>query len=270
MLRSAFAARFALFCTVSAMVLVGCETPPVPTVASVEMALTADFLTQNAPPEGFRNGVDFSKIEANVNRIPHSHYVAELTFDGTYSDTGEPVTGSVRIEVLNNELSFERQVFLDISGINFVPLSSSSLEGRYEGVRLGNDYYVVDPNRVCSKVPSSPVADLTASTLVGGVRRAVHTNARKEENGLALWEYNFFPSDVLPPPVQVAAGGGLRIASGSMWIAPTLNAVYSYDITFDADNVIIANSRQLSGQVRASYRLLEMGEPFNIPIPFGC
>jgi hypothetical protein len=249
----------------------GClsDTRVVPTASSLEMAQTAQYLTQNAPPPGFEHGVQFPRIDDNLSRQPSWRYTVMLTFDGVYADTQEKATGSVSAEIFGNELSGERRVILKATGAAF-----GAAERNVEAVRISNDYYLVDQNKVCAKVTDSPadrkVADLTAGDLIGGVKNAVPLGERKTVGDFQVWEYTFLPNDVVVPAIALGEGGKMSIAAGDLWVAPSRNAVYEYTITLKVDNAIMQGNRQLTGQVHAAYKLIETGVPYNIAIPNGC
>lgn len=256
------------------LIVAGCDTnEAVPTQASIEMALTAAFMTANAPPPGFTARVQFAPIDRNLEALPHWHYTVSLSFNGVYADTGEATDGTISAEVYSNEVVGERRVILTASGGAFGPTADRNVEG----VRIGNAFYFVDQNGVCSTVTDDPgrrrVAELTAGSLIGGVRQATHTITNREVNGAQAWQFAFLPGDVDPPVLEMTQGGTVRIASGELWIAPALNAVVEYTITFEVSSVILPvfqGDRQLSGTLRASYRLVETLVPYNIAIPFGC
>ena len=249
----------------------GClsDTRVVPTASNLQMAQTAQYLTQNAPPPGFERGVQFPRIDDNLSKQPTWRYTVSLAFDGVYSGTQEKVTGSVSAEIFGNELSGERRVMLKATGAAF-----GAAERNVEGVRISNDYYLVDQNKVCTKVTDSAadrkVADLTGGDLIGGVKNAVPVGERKTVGEFQIWEYTFLPGDVVTPAIELAEGGRISIAAGDLWVVPSRNAVYEYTITLNVENAIVQGNRPLTGQVRASYQLIETGTPYNIAIPYGC
>jgi hypothetical protein len=237
------------------------------------MAITAEFMTENAPPPGFDKGIAFAPIDRNLEALPHWHYVVSLSFEGDYADTQKATTGTISAEVYSNELVGERRVIIRAIGDAFGPSGARNVEG----VRLGNEYYFVDQNGVCSKATDDPsrhrVAELTAGSLIGGVKRATHTYAHKTIESVPAWQFAFMPGDVDPPALEMTQGGKVNIASGELWVAPSLNAVLEYGITLQVQSVILPifqADRQLTGKLQASYRLLETGVSYNIAIPFGC
>lgn len=264
---------FAASVLIAALVVVGCTNPPpIPTLSSVEMALTSQFMTQNAPPAGF-SSVSFAPIDINLDKLPHWSYTVSLSFEGVFADSQQRTTGTISAEVYSNELVGERRVVIRASGDAFGPNALRDVEG----VRLSNEFYFVDQNAVCSRVTDDPnrrrVAELTAGSLVGGIRQATATTTNKQIINVQAWQYTFVPSAVDPPQLQMTQGGKVTIASGELWIAPSLNVVVDYNLTLDVSSVILPifqGDRQLTGKVKATYRLVDTNTLYNIAIPFGC
>jgi hypothetical protein len=263
--------RHVLACLVICLLASSCVSgpPPVPTASTIIMEQTAVYLTKNAPPPGFENGVQFPRVDDNLSNLPTWRYKVSLSFDGVYSGTQEPATGLISAEIYGNEVGGERRVILKASGTAF-----GGIERNVEGVRISNDYYLVDQNKVCAKVNESPadraVADLSAGSLVGGIKKAMPIGERKTVNEIPIWEYAFLPEDVIPPSIELAQGGKPTIAAGDLWVAPSRNAVFEYTISLNVENAIILGGRQVTGQVRAAYHLIETSIPYNIAIPNGC
>jgi hypothetical protein len=192
-----------------------------------------------------------------------------VVFDGVFSGTSDKAMGEINAEVFSNEQSSERRVILKVSGNAF-----DLTQGRnVEGVRVRNDYYLVDQNKACVKTTeptAGQVADLGAGALVGGIKKAAPNGQRKTENKFDTWEYTFSPDDVIPPTLQLSEGGTIAIAAGDLWVAPSVNAVWQYTISLNVENILLQSQRQLSGQVRATYQLLDTGVRYDIAIPYGC
>ncbi|MCC7207184.1 MAG: hypothetical protein IT323_07760 [Anaerolineae bacterium] len=249
----------------------GCASDAVPTATTLDMALTEAYLTDNAPPPGFNTPVQFAPVDKNLDALPHWHYTVSLTFTGTF-EGGEATDGEIRADVYSNELVGERRVVLKASGSVF----AEEARREVEGVRLGNAFYFVDQNGVCSDVTGSDnprVAELTAGSLVGGVKLGTPTTTHRTVDEVEVWQYVFLPGDVEPPVLTLAEGGSARIASGELWIAPSLNAVKEYSITLEVSGAIIPvfqDQRPATGTLKATYRLVETMQPYNIAIPFGC
>lgn len=252
------------------LVVVGCQTERiVPTVASIEGLMTEAYLTEQSPPASL-HVVKFERIDAELSRLPAWHHSTSLLFDGTDTETGAAVSGEIAAEVFTNELRGEKRVLLTVKGTAF----NSTAEGSaVEGVRIGNDFFVVNQNKICARAADAAnrrITELTASALIGGVREARFTYNQREIEARRTWEYAFTPGSVIPPPMELREGSAVTIASGALWIAPSVNAVAEYQITFNVKNVVIQGSRPMSGQLRVRYFLKETGDLFNISIPFGC
>jgi len=246
-------------------------TPVIPTQSNVPMAMTADFLTQNAPPPAYQT-VQFAPIDRNLDQISNYHYMVSLIFDGVFADSGKSANGEISADVYANQIIGERRVILKLSGDSF-----GSASGKVEGVRLGNDFYFVDRNSVCSKVTDNAnqrqTAELTAGSLIGGIRSASFTLTRQKFGDLDGWQYNFTPGSVSLPDIKRTQGDSLDIASGELWVVPKLNAVWQYTLTLNVRNIIMdifQANRQLIGKVIVKYTMIETGQKYNIAIPFGC
>ncbi len=254
-----------------AILLAGCvsDTRIIPTASTIQMAQTAQYLTQNAPPPGFERGVQFPRIDDNLSKLPSWHYSVSLTFDGAYTDTQQKVIGSITADIYSNETTDAQRVLLKASGAAF-----GIAERNVEGVRISNDYYLVDQNKVCTRATDSPtdraVADLAAGDLIGGIKNAIPLGQRKTVGDLEVWEYTFLPGDVVVPAIKLGNGGSLSIAAGDLWVAPSRDAVYEYSITFNVAKAMLLGNRELTGLVRGTYQLLETGTAYNIAIPYGC
>src|ERR1700682_1171510 len=99
-------------CLCLCLLVTGCgliSPPPIPTVSSVEMQQTAIVLTQNAPPPGFEQSVQFPKIDGNLDNLSSWHYTVSLTFDGTFTGTSDKATGEIDAEVFSNVSPGERR-----------------------------------------------------------------------------------------------------------------------------------------------------------------
>ena len=259
----------------------GCDlisTPaPPPTAASLEMIETAQsitqtavYITQNAPPAGFDKSVSFPQIDLNLTNQPSYHYTFSLTFDGVFSGTQDKAQGSINAEVYSDEVGSTRRVILKASGSAF----GLTADRNVEAVRIGNTYYLVDTNKVCSKptdVQNRKVADLVANSFIGGVKNAVPTQTHQtSKNGIESWEYTFLPDDIIPPALTLSQGGTMTIASGDLWVAPALKVVYTYSLTLNVEDALLQGDRQLTGRIQADYQLIDSGTSYNISIPNGC
>jgi hypothetical protein len=247
----------------------GCLTEqPMPTAASIEASETETYLTSVAPPPGFEQVV-FREIDKNLSDLPYYDYVVSLAFDGVHSDTQKAMQGVIRAEVYSNGLGGERRVVLEVSGEAF----NVQDKRRIEGVRISNDYYLVDQNNTCGKVTdaaSRGVADLSAGNLIGGINNASFTTNRKKIGEIDSRQYVFSPDDIVPPPMQFGEGGTVSVASGDLWVTPENKVVVEYSITLNIKNATIQGNGPLTGQIRANYKLGSVGVPHNISIPNGC
>lgn len=235
------------------------------------MAQTAQFLTQNAPPPGYETAVTVASIDTALTRLPSWYATVSLTFDGLLAANRQKTTAKLEAQIYSNELNSARRVLFSASGAAF----GVSEDRAIEAVRLGNDYFVVaQSSGTCGKVtdaPSRKLADLTVSSLIGGIKRATPTGQRDTIHKLPAWEYAFLPSDVTIPILHADADGRFTIAAGDLWFAPSINVVARYTLTLNVENVTLLQSDQLvTGQLRATYELQEVGTPYNIAIPFGC
>jgi hypothetical protein len=241
-----------------------------PTVSSVEMVQTAIVLTQNAPPPGF-NSVAYPTLDARLVRQPSWHADVSVSFDGIDATTKQPLTAKLDAQIFSNELASTRRVLFTASGSALGVTEERSAEA----VRLGNDYYWVLQNpTVCAAVTDPArrrIADLTAASLLGGIKNATATGQRDTINNLPVWEYTFASDDISLPLVHFDQVGTSTIAAGSLWIAPSVDAVARLTLTVNVENVRLLEGQQpVTGQLRITYELKDVGTPLNISVPFGC
>jgi len=265
--------RCATLCLLACLLVAACEAQALPTQTTLEIAQTAAFITQNAPPAGFDQGVRFLPIDRNLDALPHWHTQLIIRFDGFFAGSTQPISGTLTADIFSNQLSGERRVVLRAEGDAFALTDGRNVEG----VRLGNTFYFVDQNGRCSVVTDDPnrrrVAELSVGDLIGGVRFAQHTYGRKTARDMALWQYGFVPSDIELPLIMPTQGGAINILSGDLWIVPRLNAVADYTLTLRLESALVPifqGDKQLSGTLTIAYSLLESGTLYNIAIPFGC
>jgi hypothetical protein len=263
-------ARLAILALLLAAACTG--NAPLPTLSSVEGQQTAVVLTQASPPIGFQGAVAFPLIDAHLSDKPAWDATIQITFDGTFAAqaSGDAATGTLEAQIFHDELNSARRVLFHAEGSAFGVSTARDLEA----VRLGNDYYLVTQG-TCGKVsdtPSRQIADLTPSSLLGGVAHAVLTpGSRQELNGMPTWAYTFTPGDVTVPLAHPAANGTVTVAAGSLWIAPSVNAAARFTLTINVKNVTLLNASQaVTGQLRETYTLNTVGTLHNISIPNGC
>jgi len=259
--------------------LAGCTSPesdePVPTMVDLTRLPTERFLRENAPPAGWES----LALDPIDRLLPQHHqswtYTITGSFEGTYSDTGEPAAGEFEAVVQVNEVGQAQRVLLSAEGDAFL---SNEVLLKLEGVRFSNDYYVVDINGRCShdETSGTAVADLGAGQLIGGVGRAVYTGHRQEIEGHPVWLYTFTPGDVRLPAIHRTPDSVVALAA-DLWAAPDLNAVLLYTVTASVERVTLlwadqAEPKLVSGTLYLRYELSipDLNVPPNISIPNGC
>lgn len=269
--------RFLALLCLLALLLAACQSQrgqtldSVPTVASIDtvnLAATAQVMTENAPPPGFRDSVSFPEIDAGLLELPGWRYIVTLEFDGVFARTPRPAQASARAEVWFNQLGSARRVLVETSG----EMIGREENAVYEAVRLGPDSFLVRAETCLGNAgaDAETAANLRAGLLVGGVQRATPTGRRATLNGAEAWEYAFLPGDLTLPSIRLDAGGSLA-AGGELWVAPQHNAVVRFYVNLEVENAFIFD-RQLpvSGQVILRYDLYDVGVAPNITVPFGC
>lgn len=261
------------------LVLTACERrepPPLPTrIPDISQVATADQLTANAPPEGFREAVAFPQIDANLTALSNWRYDLTLQFNGVYSNTPRPASGSVRVQVWYNLLGQQRRVLLEAVGEVFGLEESQTI--LREGVRLGPDAFLVENNTCRAGQDGEPAlaADLQAGALIGGVNNAVPAGVRAVINGEAVWRYDFAQDALTMPFLRLPETGRILNLSSELWIAPEHNAVIRYWVTMSVENAILfeslfENALPVSGEVILRYDVYDIGLDPNITQPFGC
>lgn len=243
-----------------------------PTRASFESAsalATADMLTQNAPPPGFREVVRFPEVDQNLAELAGWRYIVALGFDGVFARTPRATAATAQAEVWFNQLGSSRRVELATAG----ELIGQEADNAYEAVRLGPDAFLVRDG-VCltnAGPDAAAAADLRAGLLVGGVNQAMPTGRRAVINGEDSWEYAFTAADLNLPPIRLDAGGRADMTSGQLWVAPAHNAVIRFYVNLDVENAFIFDrTLPVSGQIILRYDLFDVGTQPNITVPFGC
>lgn len=265
--------RLRLFPLLAVLISACTSTAIPPTAADLSKLQTAQIETQNAPPPEFQRPVQFARIDDRLDQQTSYQYKVTLSFDGTFVDSTEKVSGAITAEVYSSQTGIERRVVLQTTGDVF----GANTPRYLEGVRIGNNFYRVDASKTCTDVSTEEagrtLAELSAGALIGGVRNASFATTRRISNqlgGIPIWEYSFSPDDIIPPTVQLEPTGTITIASGTLWIAPAVNAAAEYQITLNVVNGRIQGSQPVTGQLRAEYALIETGVAYNIAIPYGC
>lgn len=244
----------------------GQQLSDIPTLASPNEAATAQFMTENAPPPGYRESIQFPEIDSTLPGLDGWRYVVTLEFNGIFARTPRETSATARAEVWFNQLASSRRVLVETSG----ELIGQEEDNSFEAVRLGPDAFLVRENICNTGADAETAADLRAGRLVGGVRNATPTGIRATLNGEEAWQYRFGTEDLNLPSIRLAENGTLA-ASGEIWVAPAHNAVVRFYVNLDVENAFIFD-RQLpvSGQVIVRYDLHDIDIVPNITIPFGC
>jgi hypothetical protein len=246
--------------------------PALPTQTSIEMEQTAIVQTQSAPPPGFQQAIAYPTLDAKLVRLPSWHSTLTLTFDGVDSTLKEKSTAKLEVQIYRNELASTRRVVFAAEGQAFGVADKRTIEA----VRIVNDYYWVLQNpAACANVNNDPgrkrIADLQASTFIGGIQHAVPTGQRAQINGLDTWEYAFAPDAVSLNIIQTDKVGKYTIAAGNLWVAPSVDAIVRLTLTVNVEDVRLLDADlPVIGQLRVVYELKAVGEQYNISVPFGC
>jgi hypothetical protein len=244
----------------------GQQLSDIPTLASPNESATAQFMTENAPPPGYRESIQFPEIDSTLPNLDGWRYVVTLEFNGIFARTPRETSATARAEVWFNQLASSRRVMVETSG----ELIGQEEDNTFEAVRLGPDAFLVRDNTCNTGADAETAADLRAGLLVGGVRNATPTGIRATLNGEEAWQYRFVTEDLNLPSIRLDDDGTLS-ASGEIWVAPEHDTVVRFYVNLDVENAFIFD-RQLpvSGQVIVRYDLYDIDIVPNITIPFGC
>ena len=254
------------------MMLMACTTrrgqqlADIPTLASPESMVTAQFLTKNAPPPGFREAVSFPEVDAQLETLDGWRYVVTLEFNGIFARTPRETSATATAEVWFNQLASARRVAVETSG----ELIGQQEDNAFEAVRMGPDDFLIREDICNTGDDAETAANLRAGLLVGGVRHAVPTGQKAVLNGEEAWQYRFTQDDLNLPEIRLEENGTLA-ANGELWVAPAHNAVIRFYVNLDVENAVIFD-RQLpvTGQVIVRYDVFDIGDQPNITVPFGC
>lgn len=259
------------------MLIAGC-TPrgrtlddlPTP-LADLNLAATAQVMTQNAPPPRFANGISLPRLDAALDDVAHYRARVALDFDGVFAGTPRPARGHVEADISYTELGTLRRVVITTEG---ELLAAGSDPSQLEAVRIGAETYLVQDGlcRVTTGTDAASVADLGAGALIGGVREAVPTGEKQVINGEEVWRYAFLQDALdIAPAVQTRDGGRITYLGGELWFAPAHETAIRFYLTLDVDNVTVFGSQlPVTGQVVIRYDVSEVGVDPNISVPFGC
>ncbi len=262
---------------ITSMVLAACNTilgednpTPLPTRfnQSREEYQTSLPFTQNAPPEGF-DTVAFPEIDDNLLTAVYSRFEVNVTFEGFYSDTSEPVEGFMRLEARNDDFNVARQINIEFLGDVF-----SGEASNLDVVRLNNQYYMINPNGVCitDEGQVAELANIRAGQLIGGVEFAQPSSHVENINGVQAWQYGFDEQFINPPAIQFEGENNeLDFLSGAVWVSPEHNIVIRYTVEMNVHRAILLfGEREVTGRIRYQYDVYDIGLQPAISIPNGC
>lgn len=250
----------------------GQDINQLPTQASFDSAIdavTAVAMTENAPPEGFREAVAFPEVDTNLTALPGWRYLVTLEFNGVFARTPRETSATARAEVWFNQLGSARRVLVETAG----EMIGQEENAVYEAVRLGPDAFLVRDNTCLSNVgeDAAATADLRAGLLVGGVNTAIPTGRRETLNGEDVWQYAVTTENLNLPSIRLDEGGRIISATGELWVAPEHRAVIRFYVNLDVENAYIFDrTLPVTGQVILRYDLFDIGVVPNITVPFGC
>lgn len=246
----------------------------VPTrIPSVDALATADMLTANAPPPGYRESVSFPQVDDNLPRLESWRYEVLMAFDGVFAGTPRPVTGRTTAQVWFRQLGPTRRVVIEGEG----ELVAQEEGVVLEGVRLGSDTFLVRDNTCLGDAggDAAVLADLRAGDLIGGVTEAIPAGAKGTINGEEVWRYDFTQEELVLPQIDLGDRGSIIAMSGELWVAPEHDAVIRFYLTLNVENAFVFNlddpdALPVTGTVTLRYDLYDIGVDPNITQPFGC
>lgn len=240
-------------------------------IPSVDSYATSVFLTENAPPEGFRDFIAFPQIDDNLQFLTHWHSEAYFSFEGVFSRTPRQINAETSSVTWYTRTGNQRRVVLTGAGELFGDQEGETLEG----VRLGSDTFLLRDGVCLQNVDeaAATVADLRAGAIVGGVNYATPTGERRIINGEEVWRYTFTLENTNLPLLRMGDNAQITSMLGELWIAPEHNAVIRYYLNLEVDNVVLQvvdNSLPVTGHLIMRYDLYDVGVNPNINQPFGC
>lgn len=283
---------FTLIALLVGAMLAGCQQrglqpEDLPTqITDLDALATSQLLTQNAPPPFFRDGVRLPRIDDGVEALSHWRAQVQLRFDGTFAGTTRQASATADAEMWFTLLGTRRRVVFNVQGELLTPPSELDHQQQLEGVRFGQDVFVIQNDR-CSPVnldttqdnsntntapaAAAIIADLAAGDLIGGVRDAKPNGKKAVINGSEVWGYSFLGDALILPSIIPQAGGSMTILGGELWFAPEHNAAVRFYLTVDVENATVFRSQlPVTGQVVMRYDLSDIGVDPNITVPFGC
>lgn len=281
-----------LIMLIAGALLAGCQErglrpEDLPTlITDLDALATSALLTENAPPPFFRDGVRLPRIDDGTEALSNWRAQVQIRFDGVFAGTTRQTSASADAEIWFTLLGTRRRVVLDVEGELLTAPSVLDHQQRLEGVRYGQDIFIIENER-CSPVnlDTAPggteantapavaaiIADLGAGELLGGVRDAKPNGKKAVINGSEVWGYGFLGNDLIMPSIIPQTGGTANMLGGELWFAPEHNAAIRFYLTVDVENAIVFGSQiPVTGQVVMRYDLFDIGVDPNITIPFGC
>lgn len=256
------------------LLLTACQPRDLPMLPTeipqdLDAVATAIQLTENAPPDRFKDGIRLPQLGAKTEQLASWRAIVQLQFDGIFAGTSRQTRAASRAEIQHELLGSKRRVVLSVDGALFeqdAPLVT-------EGVRLGPDTFFVRDQHCAVTTDSAmfAIADLDVSTLIGGVDFATPDGSGKAIiNGTEVWRYAFTPDALTLQNLNVG-GGRILDTNGELWFSPTHEAVVRFYLVVDAENVTVFDSQTpVTGTLTLQYDLLEIDTPQNISVPFGC
>ncbi|MEO1439471.1 MAG: hypothetical protein AAFV33_03655 [Chloroflexota bacterium] len=256
------------------LVVAGCRagiTPDdIPTlIPSIQELATSEFMTENAPPPGYRDAVAFPQIDDNLRDLEGWRYVMLLEFEGAFSQTNRPTVARAEATIWYNQLGSAKRVLVESSG-DLLQRPEGEL---FEAVALGPDAFLVRNQNCLSNAEEDArtAASITAGELLGGVRQALPTGQRAIINNLESWRYDFAVENMNLPAVRFAEDTTISDLSAELWVAPKYDAVSRYWVTLQLGNGrLLSNDLPVTGELRLRFDLYDVGDIPNITVPFGC
>ncbi len=239
---------------------------PLPTQAKPEEVQTAIIKTQNAPPPGFES-IAFNPVDYNRDKLPGWAIEVTVNFSGQYTTTGEEAVGYMIMRVWENSVLRRRRVLLQFEG---EALSGSVT--RIEAVRIENDFYLVDSNRICTinNEAAQDIATLSAGRIVGGFTLAIPTGQVSRILDYPAYQYGFDKNN-LQISIFQAQPSTIEIVGGEAWLIPELNVVGRFGVGMNVHNALILfGENAVTGELHYQYNLVDTSEQQDIAVPNGC
>lgn len=256
-------------------VLIGCRpdtsNDPLPTaITNLDAAATAIVLTENAPPQPYRERLRLESFEDGLDRLEGWRYTVSAEFTGNFTGTSRAVEGRTTADVSYHQRTSARRVELRAEG-NLLAPDGGVVET--EAVKIGADVYLRSGNG-CSIVTDTDAAAVVSAgvgQLIGGVREAVPSGTKGVINGETVYRYAFLQDALQLAAVQARDGGRVSLMSQELWFSADKGALIRLYLTFDVDNVSAFGSQlPVTGSIILRYDLTDLGLDPNISVPFGC